>query len=264
MGNVEVQMTLDDAVEEVLGLLTGLDLVYDPRQDRYRSITRALNRATRMVALEQEWAWFASTASAGTVVAGEQVVVLPASMRPRIVNDDAVRLVDAGGSPVVWAYFLPRDALHKYGGSAALRCSVVRNQIFFNRPFLRSEQGLDIQVPVMREPKMFRLPDLPENTAELPEGEIPQVPDSIRGQLIDFAYPDLVIAKAAYIYAQTDPVMQPRVPTLDEQYKDMMYQLIERDVANTDTPFMNDYSLGIQSGIVPQQIRNPFPSADWR
>lgn len=261
--NPETRMTLDDAVEEVLGMLTGLDLVYDPRQDRYRSITRQLNRAMRAVALEQEWSWYAATTSVGQVAAGEQVVFLPATLRPRIVNDDAVRLVDTTGAVVVWAYVLPRDALHKYGGSAALRCSVVRNQIFFSRPFLRSEAGLDIQVPTMREPTMFRLPDLPQAIDES-TGEIVQVPDAIRNQLVDFSYPDLVIAKAAAMYAATDPVMQPRVQTLEEGYKDLMYQLIERDVANTDTPFMNDFSLGIKSGMVDNVLANPFPSADWR
>jgi hypothetical protein len=261
--NFETQLSLDDAVEEVLSMLTGLDLVYDPRQDRYRSIARQINRATRAIALEQEWQWFADTTSVGQAVAGDQVVVLSSQLRPRIINDDAVRLVDAGGSPVVWAYILPRDSLHKYGGSAALRCSVVRNQIFFSRPFLRSEDGLDIQVPTMREPKMIRLPDLPQEIDES-TGEIVQVPDSIRNQLIDFNYPDLVIAKAAAMYAATDPVMQPRVQTLEEGYKDLMYQLMERDSANTDTPFMNDFSLGIKSGMVSNTPANPYPSADWR
>lgn len=54
MQNAEVQMTLDEAVAEVLGQLTGLDLEYDPRLDRYRAITRQLNRATRANALEHE------------------------------------------------------------------------------------------------------------------------------------------------------------------------------------------------------------------
>jgi len=36
----EVRLTLDEAVAEVLGLLTGLDLTYEPELDRYRAITR--------------------------------------------------------------------------------------------------------------------------------------------------------------------------------------------------------------------------------
>ena len=36
MANRDVQMTLKDAVAEVLNFLTGLDLEYDPDQDRFQ------------------------------------------------------------------------------------------------------------------------------------------------------------------------------------------------------------------------------------
>ena len=45
--NPEVSMTLDEAVAEVLGLLTGLDLEYRPEHDRYQTVTRAINAALK-------------------------------------------------------------------------------------------------------------------------------------------------------------------------------------------------------------------------
>ena len=183
MPNADVQLTLDDSVEEVLTLLTGLDLRYEPELDRYRAITRTLNRALRAVALEHEWAFYASVEEAGTAVAGTNEIELNSKLRPRIVNDDAVRLVDSEGRVVRWAYFLPRDALHKYGSWTDLRVAVTRTTLTFSRPFTTGEAGLRIQVPVKREPKMFRLP---------PNGQ--DVPRAILNQQIDFDYPDLVIA----------------------------------------------------------------------
>lgn len=236
--NVEVQMTLDEAVAEVLGMLTGLDLTYDPELDRYRSITRQLNRALRANALENEWAWYASVTSVGTAAAGHDRLSLPPSLRPRIINDDAVRLLDDDGVIVKWAYFLPRDALHKYQSRAGLWCSIERQTMVFSRAFRDEEDGLQIQVPVMREPKMFRLPDAGVT-----------VPDSIREQLIDFAYPDLIIARAAFYYAQADPVMQPRTQTLEQGYKDLMYQLIERDTQYTDSPYINETIVPVENGL---------------
>ena len=41
MANPDVTITLDEAVAEVLSILTGLDLDYDPNQDRYRQVARA-------------------------------------------------------------------------------------------------------------------------------------------------------------------------------------------------------------------------------
>lgn len=256
MANADVQMTLDDAVDEVLGLLTGLDLDYDSSQDRYHSITRALNRAMRNVALEHEWSYYASTEEVGQVQPGVQDVELNSRLRPRIINDDAVRLVNAAGVAVRWAYILPRDSLHKYPSRVALWCSVTRSTITFSRPFLPSEAGLRIMVPVMREPRMFELP---------PSGQ--EITSDIRGQLIDFDYPDLVTARAAYIYAQTDPIYQPRVQTLEAQYKDIMYQLVERDERHTDSAYMNDFTVPIQNshlGSTFPGMRHRHPHSDER
>ncbi len=52
--NPELKLTLDEGIQEVLGLLTGLDMTYDPQYDRYRVIGRMLNRALRANALEHE------------------------------------------------------------------------------------------------------------------------------------------------------------------------------------------------------------------
>jgi hypothetical protein len=257
--NPEVELTLDDAVEEVLGLLTGLDLRYLPEQDRYRAITRQLNRALRSNALEQEWGYYSSTESAGVTVEGHDAVQLRSSVRPRIINDDAVRLVDDEGRPRRWAYFLPRDALHKYRYREGLWCSATHTQLSFSRPFDSSEDGLEVMVPVMREPRQFRLPDQPE------DGELVTVPDEIRRQLVDFPYPDVVVLRAAFYYAQTDPVMQPRVQTLEAQYKDLMYQIMERDSRNTDSPYSNEWMLPIQGNLhAPLHGQHAHPHADER
>lgn len=259
--NPEVLMTLDDAVEEVLGMLTGLDLTYDSSMDRYRSIARQLNRALRSMALEKEWSWYHSTRSLGEVVAGERMVYIPNLLRPRIVNDDAVRLVDPDSQrPVRWAYFLPRDALHKYDARDGLWASVTRNDLEFSRPFDISEEGLEIHLPVMREPTMFRLPE-PQYDQDV---AIPPVPEEVRQQPVDFQYPDVVILRAAFYYAQTDPVMQPRVQTLEAQYKDIMYQIIERDDRNTDSPELNQFRVPIDAGIHeggPRYHRHPHSDA---
>lgn len=260
--NPEVLLTLDDAVEEVLGLLTGLDLTYVPELDRYRSVTRQLNRALRANALEQEWGYYSSTESLGAAVAGERDVQLRNTLRPRIIRDDSVRLVNAEGRPVVWAYFLPRDAIHKYEAYRGLWVAVTNSTLTFSRPFNSGEDGLDIQVPVMREPKMFRLPELPED----PAAPLPTVPASVRNQPLDFAYPDLITLRAAFYYAQTDPVMQPRVQTLEAQYKDLMYQIIERDDRHTDSPYENEFIVPVVGSIhSPQWVSHNHPHADgWR
>jgi hypothetical protein len=111
--NVETSLTLDEAVAEVLGMLTGLDLEYDPEQDRYRAITRQLNRALRANALEQEWGFYADELEVGTAKSGDRTIQLPSNARPRVTGDDAV-LLKHEGETVRWAYFLPRDALPKY------------------------------------------------------------------------------------------------------------------------------------------------------
>jgi hypothetical protein len=250
--NDEVLLTLDDAVAEVLGLLTGLDLEYDPELDRYRSITRQLNRALRANALENEWSYYAELRNIGNVTAGAQMYRLPASVRPRINDDDSVRLVDEDGLPARWAYYLPRDALHKYSDRPGLWCSITYRTLEFSRPLYESEEEFSIVVPVMREPIMFRLPEVGET-----------VPDAIRQQEVDFFYPDLIVAKAAFYYAQADPVFQPRSQTLEQGYKDLMYQLIERDTKHTDSPYVNEFILPIESGLVPSTPEHRHPHAEW-
>ena len=257
--NPEITLTLDEAVGEVLGILTGLDLTYDPTYDRYRAITRQLNRALRANALEHEWSWYASTTSVGTAACGEWLVWVPSTVRPRITGDDAVRLVDSDGVIRAWAYFLPRDAIHKYGSRQGLWCAVTKQTLQFSRPFEAGEQGLDIQVPVMREPTMFRLPPHPED----PEAPLSEVPDEVRQQPIDFWYPDVIISRAAYYVAMTDPVIQPRAQTLEAEYKDIMYQIIERDDRNTDSPYINDFDLGISGSINGDSFHHPHPHSGF-
>jgi len=249
--NVELRLTLDDAVAEVLGMLTGLDLTYEAEYDRYRAITRQLNRALRANALEAEWSYYASTMEIGNTVEGMREVQLPMNVRPRILNDDAVRLVKDDRT-VVWAQFLPRSSLSKYEWQPGLWCAITRQMLLFSRPLTLAEEGLAIQVPVMREPRMFRLPETGE-----------EVPDSIRQQLIDFNYPDVITARAAFFYAQTDPVMQPRVPTLEAGYKDVMYQVIEQDTRNSDMPYLNSFTLPVESGLVPESTFHRHPHADF-
>lgn len=247
MSNTETALTLDESVKEVLSLLTGMDLTYDPRLDRYISITRALNRALRANALEHEWSYYSGTTNLGAVVEGVTAMEIPGQMRARIINDDAVRLVDSENRVRVWAYFLPRDALHKYGDRNGLWAATNSNLVMFSRPFYEEETELHVELPVMREPTMFRLPEQPED----PNEPLIEVEQSIRDQEIDFWYPDVIVARAAFMYAQTDPVMQPRVQTLEAQYKDLMYQVIERDDRNTESPYLNEFALPVQSGLTP-------------
>lgn len=260
MSNPETALTLDEAVAEVLGQLTGLDLQYLPESDRYYAIARAINRALRSNALEHEWSYYSSTENVGTATEGASSVALLATQRPRIINDDAVRLINDMGEIMRWAYFLPRDALHKYAYRNQLYAAVVGQQLVFNRGFFAKEAGLTIVVPVMREPAMIRLPAQPEdpNAASVP------VPQLTRDTEIDFQYPDLIVLRAAFYYAQTDPVMQPRVQTLEAQYKDLMYQIIERDDRNTDAPEMTAWSLGISGSIRGETAYPLHPHSDGR
>ena len=260
MPNEDVALTLDEAVAEVHGLLVGLDLELVPGRDKYRSITRFLNRALRSVALENEWSYYSSLESLGLAHHGQRIVSLRSSIRPRIINDDAVRLVDPEtGNVQVWAYWLPRDALHKYTGYD-LKVAHTRSSIEFNRTFFQSEDGLEIQIPVMREPKMFRLPEQPED----PDGPLVSIPADVREQEVDFDYPDLVVQRAAYLYAQTNPMWQPRVQTLEANYKDLMYALVERDERNTETPYQNEWGLGIEGDPTLAHPNVRRPRADWQ
>lgn len=239
MANKNVDMTLKDAVAEVLGMLTGLSLHHEPDQQRFHAVTRQLNRALRATALENEWSYYHSVESIGAAVIGMQSYDLRSTLRPRIIGDDAVRLVDATDTVRFWAYFLPRDALDHYDGRQGLRVAHTRSTLRFHRPLSAAEEGLDIQVPVMREPKMF---ELPEYTGEA-------VDPAVLRQTVDFDYPDYVILRAATYYAQADPVMQPRVQMLESQYKDMGYSLVERDTRNTDTPFQNEWTLPMEGDL---------------
>ncbi|QKY80401.1 hypothetical protein SEA_PABST_43 [Microbacterium phage Pabst] len=244
--NPEVSVTLDDAVASVLGRLTGLDLAYVPEYDRYQAVTRQLNEALMAVALEKEWSYYSSLMDIGTATAGDRVFAFPQSVRPRVIGDDSVRLVDENtGTVRVWASFVPRDALSKYRNMAELKAAYTRSSMEFSRELWQSEDGLLIQLPVMREPKLFRLPAMPED----PNAEPTPVPEEVRKQLVDFDNPTLIIAKAAYFYAQSNPLWQPRVQTLDANYKDLMYALTERDGRHTDPVYQNEWTLDIESGI---------------
>jgi hypothetical protein len=54
------------------------------------------------------------------------------------------------------------------------------------------------------------------------------------------------------------------VQTIEAQYKDLMYQVIERDDRMTDSPFLNEFDLGISNGIVPVRLSHRHPHADER
>lgn len=261
MTNPEVSMTLDECVNEVLGILTGLELRYDPKQDRYRAITRHLNRALRANATEREWAFYASYEDAGTTASGLQDVPLRGSLRPRIIGTDSVRLCDDEMRPLVWAYFLQRDAIENYPSRRGLWVSITGQNLHFSRPFYTGEHGLHIMVPVMREPRMFRLPEQPTDPGE----ELVEVPAEVRNQPLDFEFPDAVIQRAAFYYAQTDPVMQPRVQTLEQEYKNTYYALAERDDRNTDPVMQNEWSVPIESTLNDSSYQDwHHPHADDR
>ena len=260
MANPDVAYTLEEAVDEILSVLTGLDLDYEPNQSTFRQVVRCLNRAQRLIALEHEWSYYSDVEQLGYANKGEQDVPIRANIRPRIIADDAVRFKDAEGVTRVWAYFLPRDALHKYIGKADLRASVTRSNITFSRPLNDYENGMMIEVPVMREPRKLAFPELPKT----PGVPIPSVPDAILKQLIDFDYPDLVIARAIAIFAASDPVLQPRMMALESEWKSIMYALQERDDRATDAPFQNDFTLEIDNDIYPNVPRfvHSHPHAD--
>lgn len=251
--NPNLQTTLDDAVGQVLNILTGLDLHYLPYLDRYRAITHALNRALRANALEKEWSYYSSLQDAGIAVAGETAIALDPSVRPRIINDDAIQFQDLHGHTAAWAYWLPRDALHKYPARRGLWAAHTRQTITFSRALSQFEHGLKIMIPVMREPNAFVVPAQLESIESIDPTALPETngmtDEELRGQLLDFSYPDVVIMRAAYMVAQTDPVMQPRAQTLEAAYKDLMYQIIERDDRNTDSPFLNEFFVPVQNGL---------------
>lgn len=268
--NPRVSMTLTEAVDEVLLILSGQTLHYDSQYDRFRAITGCINRALRGNAMEQEWGYYSERLMVGPVVDGVQVYQISADYRFRVKDDDAARLVTAEGVPQVWAYFLPRDSLHKYRNRNGLWASATRNELLFSRPLEATTPQLYIEVPVMREPSMFRLPAAPYETKMVPTEEDPEIleevtlyPDVLEDP-VDFDFPDLITARAAWLYAQTDPVLQPRVQTLEESYKGLMYQAMERDSANTDTPYQNELIVPVQNTIYGESTERPWPVANRR
>jgi len=257
--NPDVTMTLEEAVRDVLSILTGQDLEYDPNMDRFRAITKHLNRAMRSMALENEWSYYNTVERIDlTGKKGTSTFEITTDYRFRVISDDAARILDTTDGldiPVAWAYFLPRDALHKYRNMNGWWCSVTRNILTLNRPLSDCyDEHHVLELPLQREPVPFRLPDDPTVPAD----------PLILSQEVDFDFPDVVIARAAWLYAQTDPMMQPRVQTLEEQYKDMMYQLIERDVAFTDTPNQNEIIVPVQNDIYGESTHRPWPVANRR
>lgn len=302
------RVTLDEAVGEVLNHLTGLDLHYVAELDRYRSITRFLNRSLRLTATEKEWSYYASLEELGTVHTGQTSLYLRGSRRPRMITDDSVRLVDPQGRIRTWAFWMTRESLHKYQGRAGLWVASVRNEIQFSRPISQGEEGLRALAPVMRYPVEFQIPStlesvediqnppdelppganmiqlrnfhnpdiveewvfvpgLPPYQYEDPEGALRQLrltPDQIRNQLLDFDHPDLVILRAAAMYAAADPVLQPRVQALEAGAKDLFYSLSERDENHTDEPYRNDWQVPIQSSLNDSPQRHRHPHSDER
>ena len=274
--NSEVTMTLKEAVLETLSILTGQTLRYDPDKDRFRAVTLALNRALRSNALEANWSYYSTVVRIDlTGREGHQRFPIVTDFRFRIIGDDAVRILShlqhdaskdsaqdladdlnrnsdhytAHEVPVAWAYFLPRDALHKYRNRGGLWCSVTREVLTLSRPLPPPADGLTMEIPVMREPRLFKLPADPTVEAD----------PIVLAQELDFDFPDVVTGRAAWLYAQTDPLMQPRVQTLEEQYKNLMYQLIERDTAFTDTPYQNEILVPVQGDIYGDSNRFRWP-----
>ena len=252
--NPNVTMTLEEAVREVLVLLTGQTLQYDPDMDRFRAVTQFLNRALKSNALEANWSYYSTAITQDlTGLAGDLTIDITTDYRYRVIGDDAVRFLD-DGVPVAWAYFLPRDSLHKYRNRSGLWCSFTRNTLTFSRPIPESYDGLVLEISVMREPAPFALPADP----------MTDVDQAVLDQEIDFDFPDVITARAAWLYAQTDPLMQPRVQTLEDQYKDLMYQLMERDTAFTDTPYQNEFIVPVQNDIYGESSHRPWPVANRR
>lgn len=302
-------MTLDDAVGEVLNYLTGTDLHYIAELDRYRSITKFLNRALRLVATEHEWGCYSAIEDMGEVYTGQTEIVHRRSRRPRIILDDSLRLVDEDNSIHMWAYWLPRESLHKYQGRTGLWVASTENKITFSRPIREIENGMRAIVPVMREPRQLMMPATFDSVEDLeadgeedplvldkivqlrnfhnpdiveewvidetdapyiytsPESSLEKLaltPVQIRNQKIDHDFPDLIILKAAFLYAGTDPLMQPRVQTLEGQYKDLFYALTERDTNHTDDPFLNEFAVPIQGSLHGNRSSHAHPHSDER
>lgn len=223
-------MSLTEAVAEVQHILTGLNLSYDDRYDIFHATVRQLNRSLRHVSLEDEWGWYVEEVNAGLSVEDQTTIELDSTYRARILEGDAVRLVNDDGLPVIWAYYLPRDSLSRHTYRPELRVSVTRNEISFNRPLLASEAGYTIMVPAMREPAQTNIPSSGEKltTAQL-------------NRALDTEYPDMVVAHAAWQMSMSNPVYQPRAQTLEDAYNDLKYALIERNTNHSDSPLRNTF-----------------------
>lgn len=229
------RLTLSETVDEVVNTLYGLSTRFEPDTDSWHGMALTLRRALKVVATERDWIYYHDTVQVGTVEPDCSVIVVPSRYRVRKTGDDAIRLLDSRGRPVVWAYIIPDDALHKYRALSGLWCSVVRQEIRFSRPFYKAEKGLRVIAPVMREPYLW--PKLVSGQA-LPQDEMDRD--------IDFHRADMVVMKAAYLYAQTDPLLQPRVPQLEQDYRAVFYQVQEQDTNVTMGAMVNDFQLPIE------------------
>lgn len=226
-----VQLSLREAVNEVHNILTGLDLEYEDRMDIFHATVRQINRSLRQVALEDEWAWYVEEVDAGTTTEGMTQVELSSSYRPRVQQDDAVRLTNSEGITVEWAYYLPRDSLSKYLYRRELRVAFTKNVILFSRPLQKFESGLSVIVPAMREPKQTKIPDA---------GQQLSAADLVRA--IDAEYPDMIVAHAAWKLSMSNPLYQPRAQTLEEEFNDLKYALTERNSNHSDSPLRNTFT----------------------
>ncbi len=235
--NDNVSLSLEEAVAEILGLTTGLDLEYVSDMDRYRAIVRQINRALRGNALEREWSYYSSVQNVGVVTPQLRQLSFRSSLRPRVIGDDSIQFRNSRGDTVHWAYILPREAIHKYANREGIWAAVTGRRIEFSKNLPDDMLGLEIWAPVMREPVMFEIPKQGND----PDEHAPEFPIETREALLDFDFPDVVVLRAAFQYAQTDPLLQPRVQIIESQYKNLMYQLIERDERSTESPYLNDF-----------------------
>lgn len=229
---MSVALSLQEAVAEVHNILTGLDLEYDDRYEIFHATVRQINRSLRQVALLEDWGWYSELVLSGVTHEGQTVIELDALYRPRINQGDCVQLVDPNtGLTWHWAYYLPRDSLSRHTHRSELRVAFVRNTLMFSRPIQRFESGYEILVPAMREPQQTTIP---ESGKQLSDAEL--------NRPIDFEFPDLVVAHAAWQISLSNPVYQPRAQTLEAAYDDVRYALSERDSNHSDSPLRNDFT----------------------
>ena len=58
-------------------------------------------------------------------------------------------------------------------------------------------------------------------------------------------------------------VSMARESFIEANYKDLMYALQERDARSTDTPYQNEWNLGILGDVTGSDLRAPRPTAGW-